>query len=134
MVQPYLADVDARGETSIVVLAGELSHVLCKRAVLAPDEVAPVDTDSGLGEALAMLDEDLVVAGRATAAELALARDLVAAVAERFGGPPLYARVDVVRDAGDVPVLLELELIEPSLYLGLAAGATERFAAAVRAC
>lgn len=133
MVQPYLADVDARGETSLVLLHGELSHVVRKRAVLRPDEVAPVDTESGLGEALVMLDEDLVVAGRADAAETALAHDLVAAIAAGFGGPPLYARVDVVRGAGDEPLLLELELIEPSLYLGLADGAGARFAAAVRA-
>jgi len=133
MVQPYLTGVDTRGENAIVFLGGELSRVVCKRAVLRPDEIAPIDTESGLGEALVMLDEDLVVAGQADAAEIALAEDLVAHVAARFGGPPLYARVDVVRDADDVPILLELELIEPSLYLGLAEGATERFAAAVRA-
>ncbi len=133
MVQPYLEDVDERGEISIVLFGGELSHVLCKRAVLRPDEIAPVDTESGLGEALVMLDEDLVVAGRADPAEIALAGDLLAGLAARFGGPPLYARVDLVRDAADDPLLLELELIEPSLYLGLADGATERFVAAVLA-
>jgi hypothetical protein len=38
-----------------------------------------------------------------------------------------------VRDAGGPPVLLELELIEPRLYFAQAAGAAERFAAAVLA-
>jgi hypothetical protein len=80
-----------------------------------------------------MLADDLVVAGHADPKEIALARDLLADVAARFGGQPLYARVDVVRDADDEPVLLELEVVEPSLYLDLVAGATERFVAAVRA-
>ncbi len=36
MVQPYLPAVDEHGETALVFVAGELSHVLHKRAVLAP--------------------------------------------------------------------------------------------------
>ena len=133
LVQPYLADVDARGEIALVYFHGELSHVLRKRAVLEPDEVAPAAAGTRLGVAAAMLRDDLVTAGQADAAEVALARDLLADVAARFGGPPLYARVDIVRDADARPVLLELEVVEPSLYLELADGATERFVAAVRA-
>jgi hypothetical protein len=43
----------------------------------------------------------------------------------------LYARIDLIRDAGGAPTLLELELTEPSLFLVHANGAAERFAAAV---
>jgi O-ureido-D-serine cyclo-ligase len=130
MVQPYLPAVEDRGETALVYVAGELSHVLRKRAVLAPDEVAPARDDE-IGAAEVMYDEDLVRAGHATAAECELAAAIVAVVAERFGGPPLYARVDLLFGAGDAPTLLELELVEPALYLAEAPGAAERLAAAI---
>jgi hypothetical protein len=130
LVQPYLPAVDAEGEAAIVFLGGEISHVLRKGPVLAPDEVAP--TVAAGGPALAMLREDLVRAAEATPAELALARGVHAELADRFG-PPLYARVDVARGTGDEPLLMELEAIEPRLYLHLSPGAAERLAAAVRA-
>ncbi|HET6663270.1 MAG TPA: hypothetical protein VFG94_03395, partial [Acidimicrobiales bacterium] len=64
MVQPYVSSVDTVGETAIVCLDGEPSHVLRKGAVLRPDEVAPV-RDDGVGAAEVMYDPDLVVAGMA---------------------------------------------------------------------
>ncbi len=130
LVQPYLRSVDERGETALVFIDGELSHELHKRAVLAPDEVAPT-TEGPLAVATAMLDEDLVVARTAHENERKLARQIVAEVAGRFG-TPLYARVDLVHEDGH-PMLLELELIEPRLYFEQASGAAERFAAAVLA-
>jgi len=132
LVQPYLPAVDVRGETALVYFGGTLSHVLRKRAVLAPDEVAPLGDDP-LGPALAMYADDLVVAGTADAAEHALAERVVAEVAERFG-VPLYARVDLIAGEDGAPLLLELEIAEPALYLATAPGAAERFAAAIRAC
>jgi glutathione synthase/RimK-type ligase-like ATP-grasp enzyme len=131
LVQPYLEAVDARGETALVFFNGALSHVLRKRAVLRPDEVAPI-AEGQLAVARVMLEDDLVVAGEADAAERALAAAIVAEIAQRFG-LPLYARVDLVHGPDGAPVLLELEVIEPSLYLATSAGAAERFAAAVRA-
>jgi O-ureido-D-serine cyclo-ligase len=44
---------------------------------------------------------------------------------------PLYARVDLIRDQQGDPVVLELELIEPSLFFPFSAGSAEGFAAAV---
>ena len=131
LVQPYMAAVDERGEQAFVFVGGELSHVLNKRAVLARDEVAPV-TDDELGVARAMLREDLVSAGEAQAAERAFAQRVLAEVSERFG-VPLYARVDLVHGPAGEPLLLELEAIEPNLYLATSAGAARRFAQAVRA-
>jgi hypothetical protein len=130
MLQPYLTAVDERGETALVFVAGELSHVLRKRAVLAPDEVAPTRDDE-VGAAEVMYDDDLVRAGDATGAERELAGAIVAAVAERFGAPPLYARVDLLAGADGAPTLLELELVEPALYLAEAPGAAQRLAAAI---
>jgi hypothetical protein len=131
LVQPYLRSVDSHGETALVFIAGQLSHELHKRPVLAPDEVAPV-IEGPLAVARAMLDENLVVARAAADDERTLARAIIDEVSERFG-VPLYARVDMVREDGGRPVLLELELIEPRLYFEQAPGAAGRFAAAVLA-
>jgi len=131
LVQPYMPSVDSRGETSFVFLAGERSHILRKRAVLEPDEVAPL-ADGMHAPARAMLREDLVTTAKADDAERALAGRVLAEVSERFG-TPLYARVDIVMNPEGRPVLLELEAIEPALYLGLVPGAAERLAAAVLA-
>ena len=130
LVQPYMAAVAERGESALVFFAGELSHVLHKKAVLARDEVAPTFGDDG--PALAMLDEELVTPGGCTPAQLTAAQAVLDEVAGRFG-MPLYARVDLVDGPAGEPLLIELEAIEPSLYLHLAAGAAERFAAAIEA-
>jgi hypothetical protein len=53
----------------------------------------------------------------------------MAAVTDRFG-TPRDARVDIAADADGAPVLMELEAIEPNLYLDTAPGAAERFARA----
>jgi hypothetical protein len=130
MVQPYHPSVDSEGEIGIVFVDGEPSHSLRKRAVLRSGEIAPV-RDDALGVAEAMYDPDLVVADTATAAELESARAVVAEVARRFGGPPLYARVDQLHDSRGAPVVLELEAVEPSLYFDLAPGSAERLADAI---
>ena len=43
-------------------------------------------------------------------------------VAERFAYVPLYARVDMVAGPDGSPVLMELEAVEPNLYLDQARG------------
>ena len=60
--------------------------------------------------------------------ERALAEAALAPVADRI----LYGRVDVARDATGQPMVMELELIEPSLYLGHHPPALDRFVAAIR--
>jgi hypothetical protein len=129
LVQPYLRDVDEHGETAQVFIAGELSHVLRKRAVLRPDEIAPT-ADDALGSALAMYDDDLVRAGDATDAERETGRAIIDSLTRRFG-TPLYCRVDLLRGPDGHPVLLELDAVEPALYLAEAPGAAEWLAAAV---
>jgi len=131
LVQPYMTAVEHRGETALVFLAGELSHVLRKQAVLAPDEEAPL-AEGEPPAAAAMLRRDLVSAGVADPAERALAHRLIDEISARFG-TPLYARVDLVTDPHGRPALLELEAIEPELYLAASPGASRRMAAAVRA-
>jgi hypothetical protein len=131
IVQSYLEDVDRNGETALVFLAGDLSHVLAKQPVLRDQGEAPL-TDDPHGPAAVMFDDDLVVAGAADEAQRDFADEVMAAVTARFG-TPLYARVDIAADADDRPVLMELEAIEPNLYLATAPGAAERFARATLA-
>ncbi len=130
LVQPYLPGVDEHGETAIVYLGGEVSHVLRKRPVLRAAGVAPLGEDPD-GPAAVMLEDDLVLAGTATDAELTLAADVHERITERFG-IPLYARVDLVPGPHGDPVLIELEALDPCLYLHQSPGAAARLAAAIR--
>jgi hypothetical protein len=130
MVQPFLEAVEESGETAIVTIDGEVSHVLRKRPVLGADETAPMRDDE-LAAAEAMYDPDLVGPGEADADELTLAETVLAAMRERFGRAPLVARVDMLRGDDGEPVLLELEAIEPNLYFEHAPGAAERLADAI---
>jgi hypothetical protein len=130
MVQPYQADVDSRGETALVHVAGEFAHALRKRAVLRPDEVAPL-RDDALGAAEAMYDPDLVRASESSGEEREVARRILGWVAERFGEMPLYARVDLVPGPEGAPILMELEVVEPNLYLHESPATAERLAEAI---
>lgn len=130
MVQPYQGSVDVHGETALVFIGSEPSHALRKRAVLRPDEVAPVRED-WVGAAEAMYDPALVGPGEADDDEVELAREVIAHVRARFGEPPLYARVDMVRGSSGAPMVLELEAIEPNLYFDQAPGALERLTDAI---
>ncbi|HEU4658080.1 MAG TPA: hypothetical protein VFR97_11160, partial [Capillimicrobium sp.] len=56
---------------------------------------------------------------------------VLAAVTERFGDL-LYVRVDLL-PSPDGPTVIEVELTEPSLFLGHADGAPARFADAIAA-
>lgn len=132
MVQPYLSSVDRAGETALVFIAGELAHVLRKGAVLGPDEVAPV-RDDALGAAEAMYDPELVRPGKADADEVELGAAAVAHLRERFGATPLITRTDLVRAEDGTPCVLEIEAVEPNLYLEEAPGTVERLADAILA-
>ncbi len=67
----------------------------------------------------------------ATEAERTVALAALAAV-PGAGGEPLYARVDLLA-GDDGPVVLELELVEPSLFLEHVEGSADRVAAAIAA-
>jgi len=131
LVQPYLAGVDELGETSVLFFGGMRSHVLRKRPVLRTAGIAPL-ADIAHAPAAVMLDEDLVSASRATEAEFTLAGAVHQEITERFG-TPLYARIDMIPGPDGEPVLLELEAIEPNLYMDLVPGSVERLAAAILA-
>jgi len=117
MVQPYLPQVDVLGETSVLCFEGEVSHAASKSALLQVGAGVRNDIDS----------RAFVTPAEPTRAQVDLAKAALAVV----GQPLLYARVDLV-PGPEGPLLLELELTEPSLFLRHAEGATARFAAAVR--
>ncbi len=126
LVQPYLADVDELGETALIYLAGEFSHAVRKGPMLAGDTGHDLSAGTGL-----FLDENISTRD-ASPAEVAIGDQAMQFLRGRFGDAPLYARVDVL-PGPDGPVVIELELIEPSLFLGYADGAVDRFAAVLAA-
>lgn len=123
MVQPYLAGVDVAGETGVVHVGGAYSHGFRKGALLAPGDSADVE---------GLFRPEEIHPREPSAAELDLAERVLAAVP---GGPEqlLYARVDLLPGPDGEPVLIEVELTEPSLFLTGMPGAADRFAAAIRA-
>jgi hypothetical protein len=118
LVQPYLAEVDDVGETALVYLDGAFSHAVRKGALLEQG-AGPVD---GL-----FAEEDIRPRDPSPAERSAGAAAMAAVPSE---DPPLYARVDLLPTAHG-PVVLELELAEPSLFLDHAPGSAQRLAAAV---
>jgi glutathione synthase/RimK-type ligase-like ATP-grasp enzyme len=130
MVQPYLESIDSAGETAIVFVDGRPSHGLRKRAVLRSEGVAPTRDDQ-IGAAEAMYDPELVTNAAPEDAELAVATAVLEAIGRQFSGPLLYARIDLARDGDGVPLVLEVEAVEPNLYLGLVPGSAERLAGAI---
>lgn len=110
LVQPYDARVE-QGETALVFLGGHPSHAFTKGPMLPPQGERPRLDESGtyVTESLAAADPDDAMWDVGAAALEAAGRHLGIATGEL-----LYARVDVIGGAED-PVLLELELIEPSL-------------------
>lgn len=120
LLQPYLDRVDERGETALIFFAGKFSHAIRKGPLLRQG-----------GEASSALFATEEIAPRIPdAAELAVAERTIAAIKS---GVPLYARVDLVHDGNGSPCVLELELVEPSLFFAHAPGSVERFVAAIQA-
>lgn len=116
LLQPYLGSVDHHGESALIYIDGRFSHAIRKGPLL------PRGADAS--EAL-FAAEEITVRG-AAADERALAEHIFAALPF---GQLLYARVDLIRDDEGRPVLLELELTEPSLFLAHAPGSAQRLAA-----
>ncbi|HEX8623228.1 MAG TPA: hypothetical protein VF718_14765 [Allosphingosinicella sp.] len=113
MVQPYLPEIERSGEVSMIFFGGAFSHAISKRPQPGDFRVQPEF-------------DGIIAPYRPGADEHEAAARILAAVEE----PLLYARVDLVRGLDGGPQLIELELIEPDLYLGYDEGAGARFAAA----
>ena len=124
MVQPYLPSVDAGSETSLIHFDGTFSHSITKGPMLARDGQRPLVDDLYVVEN--------IDARQASDEQRELGRQALAAIpAALSDGPPLYARVDVVEGDDGVWQVLELELIEPSLFFGFDPQAARRAATAI---
>jgi O-ureido-D-serine cyclo-ligase len=120
MIQPYIASVDRGGETGLIYIDGCFSHAVSKGPLLR----SSAQTTDQL-----WAPEDIT--GReARADERELAENALAA-APFVPDELLYARVDVVRGRDGAPMILELELTEPSLFLAHGQNAAARLAAGI---
>lgn len=107
MVQPYMRGIETAGERALQFFGGNLLHASRKGPVLAPG--TPYDQRKVAHPGLTDWTPSL--------ADTALARRALAFVP---GRPELlYARVDVVDDEDGQPRVMELELVEPNLFLWL---------------
>lgn len=109
LVQPYLKTVETYGERSLIFIDGKFSHAIRKFPRFAGDDErveGPVETTN----------DERTVAERAVA----------------LFGQLLYARVDLVPDHNQKPVVMELELIEPSLYFSYKPGSADAYVAALQ--
>lgn len=113
IVQPFLESVAGEGEYSLFWIGDRFSHAIRKRPRKADFRVQE--------EHGASIDATEMTPELLGAAQQALALAPV---------QPLYARCDFVRDGAGALRIMELELIEPSLYLRMHEGAAARFAAA----
>jgi glutathione synthase/RimK-type ligase-like ATP-grasp enzyme len=109
LVQPYLPEITT-GEVSLIYFGDRFSHAVRKTPAAGDFRV---QTYHG----------GIVEAYRPSEAELAVGRASIEAVDATLG----YARVDVVTTSSG-PLLMELELLEPQLFLDLAPELPERFA------
>ena len=116
MIQPHLSALAEQGELSLLFARGRFTHAVRRRSALVDGQVMPKSA-----------------AANAPPAAVTSAERVLDAAAVLTGVEPnelLYSRVDLA-PADDGYLLLELELIEPSLFLMHAPNAAERFAVAL---
>jgi glutathione synthase/RimK-type ligase-like ATP-grasp enzyme len=111
LVQPYIESVAEYGERAVVWIDGAPTHAVRKspRFLGDPERVS---------HAVPIAPDEADLARRALAAA---------------PGPVLYGRVDMVRDEHGTPRVMEVELIEPSLFFAQSPAALDRYVRAVAA-
>jgi glutathione synthase/RimK-type ligase-like ATP-grasp enzyme len=115
LVQPFMRDIVARGEVTVVSMDGQCTHAL--RKVAKPGDFRVQDDHGGTLEPHQARDD-----------ELQLARAAMAVVDPL----PLYGRVDMVRDDDGALAIMELELIEPELWIRREPACADVLAAGLR--
>ncbi|MEP7315864.1 MAG: hypothetical protein ABI667_04130 [Sphingomicrobium sp.] len=115
MIQPFLRAIMDEGEYSLLMFEGQFSHSIIKRPKSGDYRVQP---HLGGREHPCTPPDGAIALARAA---LALAPE-----------PPVYARVDMVRGNDGALKVIELELIEPSLWLEHAPDGGASFVAAIR--
>ena len=113
-VQPFVESVTSEGEYSLFFFGGDYSH-----AILKKPRAGDFRTQEEHGADILSIE--------AAPALVETARHVLGVVNPQ----PVYVRADFVRDTGDRFLLMELELIEPSLYFRTDPGSASRFARAL---
>jgi len=120
MVQPYLSRIEAAGEVGVIFIGGAYSHSICRGALLKaganPDQAHSLPLNVQPHEAS---QQERLLAER-------VMRHLPV-----DPGKLLYARVDLVPGPNDEPLILEVELTEPALFLEYNANGVDRLADAI---
>jgi len=119
IIQPYVASVDEVGERALIFIDGTFSHAMTKAAMLNTDEL----------DRHALFRREQMSGAEVEADALSLAEAILDGL--EFD-PLLYARVDLVRTP-EGWALMELELVEPSLFLSFDEQAPTRLARAIAA-
>jgi len=114
MLQPFISSIVEQGEWSLFYFGGEYSHTVLKTP--KPGDFRVQEEYGSHLQAVSPSPDLLSIAGQA-----------VEAIIE----PTLYARVDLVRLRNGEPAIIELELIEPSLYFPYDDESPNRFANAI---
>jgi len=114
LVQPFIPAITTEGELSLVVLGGQFSHAMRK---------SPAEGDFRVQKSYGGVCEPCSVPRRV----VEFAERLVGELSELHKTPILYARIDGVL-SGEEIMIMEVELIEPYLFLEYSSGAQERFA------
>lgn len=122
LLQPYLTSIDTQGETGLVFSANTYSHAFNKAALLG----------SNSKFVAGHYREETVNEVNPSTAQRQAAEVILDAVADCVDGHSrsdlLYARVDLAAGDDGNPLLLELELTEPSLFCSHCPGSADRFA------
>ncbi|MCK6377019.1 MAG: hypothetical protein L6Q69_23395, partial [Zoogloea sp.] len=102
LVQPFIESVAAQGEVSLIYFGGTFSHAIRKQPAAGDYRVQ--DMYGGTNHPYQPAADEVALATLALSATPA---------------PTTYARVDMVRLPDGRPAVMELELIEPELFLGV---------------
>jgi glutathione synthase/RimK-type ligase-like ATP-grasp enzyme len=111
MIQPYLSAVATSGELSLLYFDGRFSHAV--RKTPAPGDFRVQERHGGATVSVA-----------ATSQEQAIGRRVL----DALHAETLYARVDLLPGTGGELLLVELEIVEPGMFLRMDGAAASRFA------
>ncbi len=117
LAQPFIRSITTFGELSLIFFRGQYSH-----SVLKTPKSGDFRVQEEHGGRIESYQPDPAVI------------DFARRSLEPIPGATLYARADIVFLADGQPAIMEIELIEPSLYLSFDTDAPERFADAIEAC
>jgi glutathione synthase/RimK-type ligase-like ATP-grasp enzyme len=117
IIQPLIEEISRTGEFSLMLFGGEYSHCVVKR---------PRSGDFRVQEHFG----GATFPSPAPPGAVELAKQALAAAPARAS----YARVDMVPDESGELMIMELELIEPALFLDTAPGAAAAFSQAILSC